>query len=519
MADTKLKNTGQTAKNKFSSLQRIVGEMYSRAALAWRMGKQYSGKRDIYKALGYPDEADLDFTYYLAKYDRQDIASTIIDKPVDKTWNGEIEIIEEDTSLEDSKLAKEWDTLNEDLKVKTNLVRLDKLTGLGQFGIMLFGFSDVKERKDFKEAVGGEKLKLLYVKPFGEGSVTIDEWETDTSNERYGMPRYYKVLAGEPGNDGVGTEITVHHSRVIHIVGESLSSDVYGRPRLKPVVNRLEDLEKIFGGDAEMFWRGARPGYTAIGKDDYEMSDTAWEDLEDELDKYEHDLRRFITAQGIDIKTLEQQVADPINHIDVQLQAISAKTNIPKRILIGSERGELSSSQDQNEWLSYIKTRMEEFAEPQILRPFIDKCMEHGILTKVENYNVLWEDLFAQSEKEKVDLGKARADALKVYADSPYAADILPAVLAYKYLLGFTEEQAEEIQQAADDAAEDEAVMAEKLDKEVNAEIGRRALEQQGSIGSFAQSLGQGSEINKPIMTKPKSAFNRRLSRLSGTLI
>jgi len=161
--------------------------------------------------------------------------------------------------------------------------------------------------------------------------------------------------------------------------------------------------------------------------------------------------------------------------VDVQIQAISVETGIPKRILVGSERGELASSQDREAWLSLIKTRMEEYAEPEILRPFIDKCMETGILPKVEKYNVMWEDLFSPSEKDKVEVGKERATSLKAYADSMGASDILPAEFAYKYILGLTEEQIDEVQKAAEALRTQEDLDGAALEEEVNAEIERRA--------------------------------------------
>lgn len=446
---------------RLASLQRVITGMISRSSLAQMMGVQYNGKRNIYEALGYPDDKDLTFDYFFAKYGRQDLSAAIIDRPVDKTWNGTLEVVEPDTKSEESLLLKEWETLDKELKIKRNLLRVDKLAGLGRFALLLMGFNDVSKQEDFITPVGGAKLKLLYVKPIGEGSVTISEWETNAGNERYGMPNQYKVIVGEPGNEGSARTIQIHHSRVLHIKSESLQSDVYGRPRLKPIINRLLDMEKLLGGDAEMFWRGARPGYTALTKDDYDMGEAEVEQLEDELDKYEHDLRRFIKAQGVDIKALEQQVADPINHIDAQLQAISAQTSIPKRILVGSERGELSSTQDQNQWLSLITTRRDEFAEMEILRPFIDKCMEHGVLPMVEDYNTIWEDLFALSDKDKVDLGKVRSESLASYANSIGAADVIPPPLAGKYLLGLTDEQMEEIAKAVEEqvAEEEENVL------------------------------------------------------------
>lgn len=438
------------------------------------MGYQYGDKRKVYKALGYPDEKDLDFEYFYNKYDRQDIARAIIDRPCDATWKGDLAVTEPDSNAQDSTLNKKWKELDDALGLKKRLNKVDKLCELGRFSILLLGLDDVKKTEDFKLPVNG-KRKLLYVKQVAESEVDIELWDEDPKSARYGLPLIYKVHTGSIQSSGTVKaattathveDILIHYSRVLHYVTGNLTSEVFGVSKLKPIINRLVDLEKILGGDAEMFWRGARPGYTATAKDDYEMDDTAEKALMEEVDKYEHDLRRILLLKGIDMKALETQVADPLNHIDAQLQAISAQTGIPKRVLIGSERGELASTQDQDQWLSLIKTRQEEHAEPTIFRPFIDKLMEYGILPKVVDYNVMWEDVFAPSEKDKVELGKTRAESLKSYADSVLASEVLPPKLALKYLLGLNEEQVEEAIKEMESQKNDEDRLFNRIPKQ-----------------------------------------------------
>jgi hypothetical protein len=447
-------------------LMQVITDVLSRNGLANRMGYSYKDKRKLYESLGYPEETDLTFDYYYKKYVRNEIARAVIDRPIDKTWSGNLMVVEEGKVKEESTLAKAWTKLNNQFKAKKRLNRADKLCHLGNYSLLLFGFDDVKKPEDFKTPANGKK-KLLYLRPIAESEVSFDVFEENTANPRYGQPKFYKIKVGSVQSltsSGVNTkltptslsEITVHHSRVLHFVANSLTNETVGEPYLKSIINRLIDIEKILGGDAEMFWRGARPGYTATEKEDYELDDTAKEALYSELDKYEHDLRRFITARGVDIKALEQQVADPLNHLDIQFQAISGRTGIPKRILVGSERGELSSVQDQDQWLSLIKSRQEEFAEVDMFRPFIDKCMEHELLPKFEEYDVMWEDIFALNEKDKAAIGKQRADALNAYSTSAMSSEILAPKLVFKYILGMNEEQIVEALQLLDEEAIEE---------------------------------------------------------------
>ena len=106
---------------------------------------------------------------------------------------------------------------------------------------------------------------------------------------------------------------------------------------------------------------------------------------------------------------------------------ISAVTGIPKRILTGTERGELSSAQDASEWKSYVTGRRLDHGEPHIVRPFVDRMIEIGVLPKpvLTRYEVVWSDLYAMSEAERVKIGLDRSQSLKNYVTSPMAEAVV----------------------------------------------------------------------------------------------
>lgn len=424
-----------------------------RAKLFSRLGQQYDGSRDIYQALGYPLE--LKFEDYAAQYSRQDIAKAIIDRPVNATWQGGV-TISESTKADETELEKAWKELNKDLKLVSKFGRLDKLTGIGEYGVFLLGLDDVQKPGDMKEPVNitGDR-KLLFVKPISQGNATIKKWISDTTDPRYGMPETYTITIKNKNESFTTSE--VHHTRVIHVADGLLESETEGVPRLKPVFNRLKDLEKIVGGSAEMFWRGARPGYKAKADKDYQITQDTKNDLKDQFDEYEHNLRRILAIEGIDIDTLDSQVSDPKSHVDVQIEMISTETGIPKRIFTGSEKGELASSEDKDSWLFLIKGRRDNFAEPEIVRAFVDRCIEYGILPEAKDeYTVKWVDLFAQSDKDKAEVGKTRATALKEYSMNPTAESHVPPKAFYRLFLGLEEDNIEMIEQIKREAIGEE---------------------------------------------------------------
>lgn len=413
--------------------------LVARAALASKLGFQFDGDRDIYQTLGY--KTTLQFEDYYAVYRRQDIAKAVINRPIEATWRGEFGLLESDDK--DTPLEKAWRDLDNRLQLKSKFSRLDKLSSLGNYGVLFLGFNDTVVKEQFRQPVNpGEGRKLLYIKPLSQKNAVIKEWERDTTSERYGLPKIYSISVQEP--NGTITDLQVHHSRVIHVVQELLESECEGVPVLEACYNRLFDLEKLLGGSAEMFWKGGRPGYHGKLGENAQLTAEDEEELMEQLDEYEHNLRRVLLTQNVDLQSLASQVADPTSHVDVQIQMISAVTGIPKRILTGSERGELASSEDRKNWFDLIEARRQEYAEPRIVRPFVDKLIEVGVFPEPKDeYTVVWQDLYAQSDSEKVEIGKNRASALKEYAGTPGAQDTVPLESFLEHFLGFNKEQIE----------------------------------------------------------------------------
>jgi len=112
-----------------------LSEAIGRASLAFQLGMQYNGDRDLYAALGYP--LQMVYSDYAAKYKRHEVAKAVIDRPVEATWAGDL-ILEESKEAKDTVFEAAWKALNEKLGLKTLFSRADKLTGLGRYGIMLF---------------------------------------------------------------------------------------------------------------------------------------------------------------------------------------------------------------------------------------------------------------------------------------------------------------------------------------------------------------------------------------------
>ena len=441
--------------------------VFDRASIVSRgnpeLGVQYEGRRRLYDALSYPQVVTFEDMY--DRYLRQDIAHAIVSRPVSATWAGDLDIFETQEE-DDTELEKAWHELSNSLLIKTELSRVDTLACLGKFALLFLGFDDVSSPQGYATPVSkSKKRKLLYVRPFGYNVVRIKLLETDMTSPRYGMPTLYEVspsLSAEVQGEQLVSEnpILVHWTRVIHVCLNNIASNYLGTPILEAPYNRLVDLEKLVGGSAEMFWRGARPGYQGVVKDEFILGEDAKEKIQRQLDEYESDLRRFLVINGVEMSALETQVADPQTHIQAQIQMISAVTSIPSRILSGSERGELASTQDRDSWFDFIGARRSEYAEPKIMRPLIDRLIEFGALpppkSESDGYRIQWPALYRIPEKEKAEMGRTRATATQQYATSPFATSIIPLKAFYKYILGLSDDDIEYIEKVSRTELEDE---------------------------------------------------------------
>ena len=413
----------------------LASELISRTELSRKLGYSYKGKRDIYDILGY--ERDPDYDSFYALYQRAGISRRIINAPVDTSWRGLPEIVEKEKK--NTEFEKAWSELIFKRKIFSKIKRADKLARIGQYSVLLMGFDDgIELSKPVKRA-----SELLYLQPYSESSAEIDTIEEKASSERYGLPNTYKIKTVGVLNTKEMLPKVVHHSRVIHISEDLLTNNIKGEPALLCIFNNLHNIELISGGSAEMFWRGALPGLAFKAEEGAQFgNEDDVEALEDEIQEYLLGLKRYLRLQGVDIEQLTPQVSDPMNHIAIQVDIIAGTIGMPKRILLGSERGELASSQDMVAWNRQMDERRQDFCEPVILRPLIDKLVELGILPQPENnYTLKWKSLTQQTEHEKSLIAKLYSDALVAYSNAMTAGTIVPPEMFLRKIMGFSEDE------------------------------------------------------------------------------
>lgn len=375
-----------------------------------KAGLQFGGKRDIWETAGY--EKQPSFDHYWSLYKRDAIGGRIVDMAPKTTWRTPPAIVEE--GEEETAFTKAFDELATRLKLWRYFERVDRLSGVGRYGILLIGTRGGEDlKRPLKKLQGPDSI--IYLQAYHEGNAQINTWVTSTSDPRFGQPETYKVtLTSGVDNfrpSGATADLIVHWSRIIHVAEDLLEDEVFGRPRLERALNRLADLDKIAASTGEAYWQAVVRILTANVAPEAEISPEDLKKLDERLLEMTHDLRRQFTGQGVKLEWLPSDVPTVKDIGDFYFSLIAGAVGIPQRILFGSEMGELASSTDQQTWFGLINERQEQFAEPSILRAFVDRMIEFNALPPATSgeYQVQWPTLFQETDTEKADLNLKRA--------------------------------------------------------------------------------------------------------------
>lgn len=476
-----------------NQLNNISSLAFSRAQL---MDQWFDPRRSIDAECGYPPTTLLkNYALYEEMYRRESIARRVVQALPKECWKvppliyesedpDKLTPFEEDTiALGDSlRGEKSYYRGDEGNALMEYLYRMDIECGKGRYGVLFLGLNDGETdlSKPVKKA-----SKLAYLRCFSEGSATISEMDSNLG-PRYGHPLYYDIRFSDPDSYnttiGVPTEPIdinqgkgVHWSRVIHVADNLDGNEVFGTPRMEPVWNRLLDLRKLYAGSAEMYWKGGFGGFsfeTPPGIDPREVKFDKTK-FKDEAEEFMNGLQKFVVLIGLNAKSLAPQVVDPTPQITVQLQAIAMYLNMPMRALMGSERGQLATMGDREEWHERLRARQGMFITPHIIVPFFDRLINLGVLRAPQKpkrskfaqktsapglgqatkstggYTIFWPDMESQTEGEKADNAFKLAQALAVYAEKGVQW-VYPPRYFFTSILGKTEQEARDVELASE---------------------------------------------------------------------
>lgn len=404
-----------------------VSDLVGRMRMGIAAGLTFDGLRDLYRIFGF--KRDLTVSDYRQRYERGGIAGRVVDALPMATWRGGVELIEDEDAEHTTEFEQAWLDLNNRLHVVTKLQSTDILSRLSTYAVLLIGApGELKE--PLPEATNGQK-DVLYLQCYiGSGDIKssragltltdglfasiadarISDYDKDPKSERFGQPIGYQLRRTSFGSQDFSPDV-VHWSRVVHIAEGCLDDDISGRPALKRSWNDFDNLEKITGGGSEAFFQRANQGRVwNIDKEIKSLSEPEKADFRTQIEEYEHGITRNVRARGMKVQDLGSDVADFSSPQDAVLTVIAGANAIPKRILTGSEMGELASSQDRDNWRDQVNGRRQEYAGPYILLRLVDRLIEYGYLPTPAQYEPRWGSVMNMTEEEKITKAKGWAE-------------------------------------------------------------------------------------------------------------
>ncbi|MFC3189785.1 anti-CBASS protein Acb1 family protein [Pseudocitrobacter faecalis] len=382
---------------------------------------------------GFPEQVTYENLYAL--YRRGGIAHGAVEKLVGKCWQTNPEIIEGDDA-DESENETAWEKKSK--QVFTNrfwrsFSEADRRRLVGRYaGILLH----VNDSLDWDQPVTKGKM-LQKVTVAWAGSLTVGDWDTGLNSKTYGQPKMWQYAERLP--NGSSRRVNIHPDRVF-ILGD-YSDDAIGF--LEPAYNAFVSLEKVEGGSGESFLKNAARQLNVNFEKEIDFNNLASlygvsiDELQEKFNEVAGEINRgndvLMTTQGATVTPLVTTVADPTATYDVNLQTAAAGVDIPTRILVGNQQAERSSTEDQKYFNTRCQSRRGDLSFE--IEDFCDKLIDLGIIDPIGQKTVIWDDLNAQTDSEKLDAAQKMAQINNVSlatGEQPFTGEEIRVAAGYE---------------------------------------------------------------------------------------
>lgn len=368
-------------------------------------GRTFGGRRNIGHALGYKDVLIADD--FLIRFRRNEVANRVVKALPNATWRGGAEIWEDQDPNVDTPFEEAFIALDQRIHIWDTFRKADVLSRIGRYGCIVIGAPGELD----VPLVSCGPDEIAYLRGYGEWDAIPIQYETDRKNVRFGLPVFYQInrtsvtATGAVAMNSPTVSNRVHYTRIHHMSDGLLEDSLFGEPALQCVWNRLDDLDKVAGGGAEAFWRRADQGTQFDIDETQDVSPEAKAAFESQIADYEHGLKRYLLTRGVKAATLGSDVADFSSPVTSIISLICAGTGIPQRVFTGSEQGKLAAKTDRGNWDDRVADRREAYAEPLVVRPFIDKLIGLGALPKpAQPYEIRFPELKILDDVQRAEV-------------------------------------------------------------------------------------------------------------------
>lgn len=414
----------------------------TRRRLIEQQSKMFEGKRDIRRALGYPEI--LDFDDFFAAFKREGLAKRIVQLSPNECWgtppilidgDSKTEFGENETAADETQFITDMKVIIKDQKLWKRLRQVDIQSRIGDYGVLFFGTTFPPDSMSadplttfLQEGSLNSPADILFLRAFNERQADITTRNVNIRSRLFDKPEFYTLRFESSGQ-------TVHHSRIIHIAEDSLGDDIEGTPILEAAFDYLLQVRLVTGGASEAFWRMVFDKLVAsIDKSVQFDADVVIPQLSEELLDLYNGFKSVFVTKGVDVTTLSGDPSDPTGTFDMLMGLVGG--DIPLTILLGADSANhASSTVDAKLWGKFNMGRQRTYCQPDILDPVIQKLIFSGAVrapTDNGGYKVKWPPLVELTPKEEAEIGLIDAQAQTV----EWEGARVPTVKRWEQLFG-----------------------------------------------------------------------------------
>jgi uncharacterized protein len=382
---------------------------------------------------GFKEDLTFDDLYRL--YRRGGIAHGAVRKIIGTCWLSNPEIIEGEKADETRKVTA-WERKAKAVfthRFWRAFADADLRRLVGRYaGILLH----IRDGKDWNlpatKGRGLEKVTVAWA-----GALVPSAWDTGLNSRTYGQPKMWQYVERLP--NGSTRRVDVHPDRVF-ILGD-YSSDAIGF--LEAAYNAFVSLEKVEGGSGESFLKNAARQLNVNFEKEIDFNNLASlygvsiDELQEKFNEVAGEVNRgndvLMTTQGATVTPLVTSVADPGPTYNVNLQTAGAALDIPTKILVGMQTGERASTEDQRYFNGRCQSRRGDLSFD--IEDLCDKLVTLGILDAVPQKTVIWDDLNASTDAEKLASAKLMAEinsASIATGEQPFTGEEIRVAAGYE---------------------------------------------------------------------------------------
>ena len=384
-----------------------------RDELAMRMGISHGGNRDLYKEFGYKHEPSFSDLYSMAT--THPMGHRLVFGMPKLCWRDGFKIYQ--NAKDESTEVFEVEVLKLNRRgMATAIEKADSLSRIGNFACLFVGVPDGLDTSQQVGRARGNAINSVYFKAFAADAVTITEFDRDIKSPRYGLPLMYQVETGQRASTGEPTETRkIHHSRIVHMVNESLDSDIEGLPYLTPIYNTLNDILKTCGGSAEAYFRNAQR--IIVTEIDPEFASTLANDegakkaLNDKAKEFTNKMQNQLMTAGGKTTQLQANHASPLDTFNVLVYSVCAYSGYPVRFFTGEGGGQYSGEEDQLAMANIVGDRQNSTCAAVAYSVF-DILAKASIVQFTGDEEVVFNAQLASTESKRAEIAATKAKTL-----------------------------------------------------------------------------------------------------------